>query len=344
MASRFSTPLALRSTASCSPSAFLLVSAQTALWAASSLWTRLTLLVRHRARQRGNLCKPKKFTLPLLLSTDIDKLDDPKLDYFCVPRDPVSDFSSTNYLATAPVFGFNARGPGLHTALVAQFDCLVLAFDPYNIKNGIMYAVSPFDSLGPASISSDYLTVTELGTLIFPGWRDDVNEFALFAMESVWNIQAPYPSNSGTRTPSTTPLPPSPSSTNTGTSTGTRTATPTRSLSSLPTKTHTARPTPFVETSPKPSASGGLSPGGAAAVSICVIALVGVGAFVWWSGGFAQAIARLTPPASYSSFAKNATRSSFTSSSSLAASGSSGLAAPASDATPLTARSGYQNI
>ena len=115
------------------------------------------------------------------------------LESYCVKRDLSSDFVF-NYLATAPLFGLNVRPTSktasTSTVLVGQFDCLVLAFDPYDLSSGPLYAVSPHDSTEPATMSSDYLSMTEGGTLVFEGWRDDKNEYAVFAVRGVWD--APY--------------------------------------------------------------------------------------------------------------------------------------------------------
>ena len=114
----------------------------------------------------------------------LSPVDGSVLDSYCVPRDVTSYFATTNYLATAPIVALNARGPGAHTAIVAQFDIIVFAFDALALAQGPLYAVDPFpDAKKEAStISTDYLAITKGGSIICQGWDDTKNEYTVFAI------------------------------------------------------------------------------------------------------------------------------------------------------------------
>ena len=114
----------------------------------------------------------------------LSPVDGSVLDSYCVPRDVTSYFATTNYLATAPIVALNARGPGAHTAIVAQFDIIVFAFDALALAQGPLYAVDPFpDSKKEAStISTDYLAITKGGSIVCQGWDDTKNEYTVFAI------------------------------------------------------------------------------------------------------------------------------------------------------------------
>jgi hypothetical protein len=118
------------------------------------------------------------------------------LDSYCIPRDVSYFFASTNYLATAPVVAKDARGAGAHTALVAQFDIIVFAFDPMNLKRGPLFAVDPFQGSGKeaATISTDYLALTAGGSLVCQGWDDTKSESTIFAIPGILKFA---PTNGG---------------------------------------------------------------------------------------------------------------------------------------------------
>ena len=119
------------------------------------------------------------------------------LDYYCIPRDMNSYFANTNYLATAPIVAKDARGVGAHTALVAQFDIIIFAFDPMNLQQGPLYAVDPFQDAGKeaATISTDYLALSAGGSVICQGWDDTKNELTIFAIPGILKYA---PTNGGT--------------------------------------------------------------------------------------------------------------------------------------------------
>ena len=109
------------------------------------------------------------------------------LDSYCIPRDMTSKIAAYNFLATAPVIAKDARGPGQHTALVAQFDVIVFALDPMNLKQGLIFAVDPLPdpSKEAATISTDFLALSTGGSLICQGWDDTKNEVTIFAIPGI---------------------------------------------------------------------------------------------------------------------------------------------------------------
>ena len=128
------------------------------------------------------------FAHPLCsLPSALSSADGSMLDYYCIPRDMSSYFDETNYLATSPIVAKDARGAGQHTALVAQFDIIVFAFDPMNLKQGPLYAVDPFQDSGKeaATISTDYLALTAGGSVVCQGWDDTHKQYTIFAIPGI---------------------------------------------------------------------------------------------------------------------------------------------------------------
>lgn len=95
------------------------------------------------------------------------------VDHYCVARDANGRQAAANFLATAPVVAVNARGPGLHTVFVAQYDAIVLAFDPMNLQAGPLsvWDPTPATDRNGIALTSDYLTFTAGGSLIMVAWR-----------------------------------------------------------------------------------------------------------------------------------------------------------------------------
>lgn len=94
------------------------------------------------------------------------------LEYYCVARDTNGRSQATNFLATAPVVAIDSRGSGYHTAFVAQYDSIVLAFDPMNLAAGPLATLDPIPAGGVGiTITADYLTITNAGSIITVGWR-----------------------------------------------------------------------------------------------------------------------------------------------------------------------------
>lgn len=104
------------------------------------------------------------------------------IETYCIQRDPNGLFPITNFLATSPIVAMNARGQGAHTLVVGQYDCIFFAFDPYNLAAGPLYMADPLAPTDRATISSDFLSMTSGGTIIFQGWRDDTNTYAVIAI------------------------------------------------------------------------------------------------------------------------------------------------------------------
>ncbi len=122
------------------------------------------------------------------------------VDIYCVPRDNSVPEAGANFIATAPLVAMNARGQGLHTAYVGQFDSTIYAFDPTNLAVGPIYTFSPATVVIQATMATDFLTMTAGGTLLFPVWEDDDGEYAVLALPNV-NAIPPVP------TPTPTPAP-----------------------------------------------------------------------------------------------------------------------------------------
>jgi len=112
------------------------------------------------------------------------------MDSYCVPRDPASPIAAENYIATAPLIALNARGQGQHNVYVALWDSTVVAFDPYNLAQGPIFRVFPNSVKREATISSDFLSMTAGGSLLFPVWQDDDNRFGVVAIPGI-NRMAP---------------------------------------------------------------------------------------------------------------------------------------------------------
>ena len=105
------------------------------------------------------------------------------LDSYCVARDTAGVFGVDNFLATAPIVALDARGVGAHTAVVAQFDMVLLAFDPSNLAAGPLYAAAPLVAAGAAdSVASDFLSMTAGGTVLIPSWDDGDKAWSTFAV------------------------------------------------------------------------------------------------------------------------------------------------------------------
>jgi hypothetical protein len=117
------------------------------------------------------------------------------LEHYCVPRDMFGRDAALNFLATAPVVYVNARGAGLHTAFVVQYDSIVLAFDPANLAAGTMYARDPIKPGDKVTCSTDYLTVAHSGALLYVGWREGTtdSEFVVTAVRGVAALPTPTP-------------------------------------------------------------------------------------------------------------------------------------------------------
>lgn len=116
------------------------------------------------------------------------------LDSYCIPRDLSGAFGVDNFLATAPVVALDARGTGAHTAIVSQFDLMIFAFDPSNLKQGPLYVANPLKAGAADSVATDFLSMTAGGTLIIPAWDDADKTWSVFAVPGVLAIS---PTNGG---------------------------------------------------------------------------------------------------------------------------------------------------
>lgn len=186
------------------------------------------------------------------------------LDSFCVKRDMNNAFFETLYLASAPLVCLNARGTGKHTMAVAQFDGAIFAFDPMNLYLGPLYVADPLTGDNDRmTISTDFLAMTQGGTLVFTGWDDQAGDSTVVGIPGFLAIPAtPFV---GSPTPTTYPNPSPGPSGNANT--------------------------------PAPS-NAGKDAGIAIGVILGFAALAGVG--VWYVGGIAPALALFTSPPSYS--------------------------------------------
>ena len=159
-------------------------------------------------------------------------------EYYCLPRDQSSYVAADNYVATAPLIARGARGgPGLDTVFVALFDATIYAFDPLRLSDGPLFSARPLGVFARATVATDFLAMTDGGTLLFPVWDDDSNDYGVVAIPGMTSAAAPASSSSAT------------------------------------------------------GQGGGLSPGGAAGVSIVALLLAGLGGawFVRKAGGLAAA-------------------------------------------------------
>jgi hypothetical protein len=116
------------------------------------------------------------------------------LDSYCIPRDLSGAFGVDNFLATAPIVALDARGTGAHTAIVAQFDLIIFAFDPNNLQQGPIYVANPLKAGAADSVATDFLSMTQGGTLIVPAWDDTDKTWSVFAVPGVLKIA---PTNGG---------------------------------------------------------------------------------------------------------------------------------------------------
>ena len=192
-----------------------------------------------------------------------------------------------NYLATAPILYMNGNvGPraGLNTAFVAAFDALIYAFDPLNLAAGPLYVLNPLEALARDSISTDHLSLTQQGTLLFSGYDDGDGEYSVWAVPGIAGFD----------------ITPTPSMSNSVASTSTLTATPSRTPSHTPTPTKNGGGGGAATGS---SANPPLSAGGGAAITIAVLLVVGggVGYGIMKMGGVAAVSAKIMG-GGYSSF------------------------------------------
>lgn len=117
------------------------------------------------------------------------------IDLYCFPQ-PTDGSAAIQFLSTAPLIAWNARGTGAHTVFVGQFDFTVYALDPYNLAAGPLYVMNPMPAGDRATISADYLAMTPGGSLLIAGWRDDDQEYVIVAIPNA--LSAPVsPARSG---------------------------------------------------------------------------------------------------------------------------------------------------
>jgi hypothetical protein len=93
------------------------------------------------------------------------------------------------HFAAAPIVAVDARGRGLHTILVAEFDFTISAFNPANLAAGPLYRINPLLPGTSGTVSCDYLALTPGGSLILNGWRDDLQQYTVIAIPNV--LRAP---------------------------------------------------------------------------------------------------------------------------------------------------------
>jgi hypothetical protein len=105
---------------------------------------------------------------------------------------------AVQHFAAAPIVAVDARGVGLHTILVAEFDFTVSAFDPSNLAAGPLYRINPLLPGTAATVSCDYMAMTAGGSLVLNGWRDDTKMYTVIAIPNVLR-----PPSSGGNSPST---------------------------------------------------------------------------------------------------------------------------------------------
>lgn len=92
---------------------------------------------------------------------------------------------AVQHFAAAPIVAVDARGPGLHTILVVEFDFTVSAFDPANLAAGPLYRTNPLAAGTSGTVSCDYMLLTPGGSLVLNGWRDDLKEYTVIAIPNV---------------------------------------------------------------------------------------------------------------------------------------------------------------
>ena len=165
---------------------------------------------------------------------------------------------------------------------MASFDCLIYAFDPLNLARGPLYVLNPLSPNAQDTISTDHLSVTSAGTLVFTGWDDNDGEYSVWAVPGV---------SAHSMSPSPLPSPP-PSATTSMTLTSTRTGT----------STSTPSPTP----TPSPKVVVGLSAGAGAGITLAVLAVVGGGAFYAFKMGALKSLTDKLMGSSYGAFGSNA--------------------------------------
>ena len=81
---------------------------------------------------------------------------------------------AVQHFASAPIVAIDARGPGLHTILIAEFDYSISAFDPANLAAGPLFRVNPMPAGKTGTIACDYMTMTPGGSLVMTGWYEEV--------------------------------------------------------------------------------------------------------------------------------------------------------------------------
>ena len=172
---------------------------------------------------------------------------------------------------------------GYYTAFVAAFDALIYAFDPLNLAAGPLYVLNPLQALAKDTISTDHLSLTAGGTLLFTGWDDGDGEYSVWAVPGIAGFD----------------VTPTPSTSSSFSSTSTLTATPSRTPSHTPTPTNNGGSGAATGTSANPP----LSAGGGAAITIAVLLVVGggVGYGIMKMGGVAAVSAKIMG-GGYSSF------------------------------------------
>ena len=104
------------------------------------------------------------------------------VDWYCVPRDMTAAKFNINYLATSPLIAVNARGPGAHTAFVMQWDTVLFAFDPSNLKAGPLYVLDPLPNADDITVATDFLAMTAGGSLLWEGWDATANDATVLAL------------------------------------------------------------------------------------------------------------------------------------------------------------------
>ena len=135
---------------------------------------------------RGASFLPDKVT-GCLASIDAEIGGGVLADWFCVKRDMTSAKRDSNYLATSPLIALNARGAGKHTLFVMQWDTVVLALDPSNLKGGLLYALDPLPNQDEITIATDFLAMTARGTLLWEGWDSTQKDATILALPGVLN-------------------------------------------------------------------------------------------------------------------------------------------------------------
>ena len=82
-------------------------------------------------------------TEPVGCVVSIDPATGNEIEFYCIPRNETSFYANVNYLATAPLIAKNTRGFGKHTLYVALADATVVAFDPMALAQGPIFSVLP---------------------------------------------------------------------------------------------------------------------------------------------------------------------------------------------------------